>query len=571
MTDEQRPAIGLSIGATNLAAVTADRAVTRRPVLTFYAQRPPEVGIPSENPKLAEPGVVITDFVDRIGDPAGIVASDGTAHRSETLVAEALRALAYTATDGRTLPMAAITYPAHWQRPAVDALRSALSRLSEWSGRRLPLLPDFAAALTALRSDPGLPARGIIAVCDFGGSGTSLTLVDAADGQPIAPTVRHRDFSGDLIDQALLNHVVADVSAGQRPDPAGTATIGSVAALRRACQRAKEELSSATSTRVAVDLPAKRDDILLTRAVLDDLVGRRLDGFVDVVRDNLQRNDVQPSGLVAVASIGGGASIPSVTVALSQQLRVPIIAAPRPRLTAAIGAALKAARGYADDGATALAPTAGAEALTGTTALIDVGPAPSAEPALAWSEADDASGIMPVRTGEYPVPRNDDGPATTRPRHASGAAARSRPAGSAAEPWYRRPAVVVIGTALVALAIGAAVVIALRHTAGNAPGTPAPTVSTTQGPATTSAPGSDSSSTDSQTPSSTTESSSEPQTTSSSTSTTTQTTSTTTTQPSTTTQAPTSTSTAPTSTQPPVLPRFPGRPGLRRQPAPPGG
>ena len=82
MADGERSALGLSIGATNLAAVTADRAVTRKPVLTLYRQRPPEVGVPSENPKLNEPGLVITDFVDRVGDPAGIAAADNTTHRS---------------------------------------------------------------------------------------------------------------------------------------------------------------------------------------------------------------------------------------------------------------------------------------------------------------------------------------------------------------------------------------------------------------------------------------------------------------------------------------------------------
>jgi hypothetical protein len=133
MADVARLALGLSVGATNLAAVTADRAVTRKPVLTQYRQRPPEVGVPSENPKLNEPGLVITGFVDQVGDPAGIVAADGTTHRSETLIADALRALAYTATDGRALPDAvATTYPAHWDLAAIDTLRVALSRVSEW-------------------------------------------------------------------------------------------------------------------------------------------------------------------------------------------------------------------------------------------------------------------------------------------------------------------------------------------------------------------------------------------------------------------------------------------------------
>src|SRR5262249_54229910 len=205
MAEGARPALGLSIGATNLAAVTADHAITRKPVLTLYRQRPPEVGVPSENPRLDEPGLVITDFVDRVGDPVGIVASDGTVHRSEALVADALRALAYAATGGRHLPdRVAAAYPSHCPHHAVDTIGAALSRVSEWSIRAPVLIPDAAATLFAVRANPGIPARGTVAVCDFGGSGTSITLMDAAgDYQPLAPTARHHDFSGDMIDQAL--------------------------------------------------------------------------------------------------------------------------------------------------------------------------------------------------------------------------------------------------------------------------------------------------------------------------------------------------------------------------------
>src|ERR1700731_4433780 len=104
MADTARPALGLSIGSTNLAAVTANLAIIRKPVLTLYRQRPPEVGVPPENPKLDEPGLVITDFVDRVGDPVGIVAGDGSVHRSDALLADALRALAYAATGGGPPP-----------------------------------------------------------------------------------------------------------------------------------------------------------------------------------------------------------------------------------------------------------------------------------------------------------------------------------------------------------------------------------------------------------------------------------------------------------------------------------
>ncbi len=163
MAEGAGPALGLSIGSTNLAAVTADHAITRKPVLTLFRQRPPEVGVPSENPKLDEPGLVITDFVDRVGDPLAIEAADGSVHRSEALAADALRALAYAATGGRPLPRKCgdRPIPRTGRRKAVDELGSALSRVSEWSNRARPLtlIPDAAAALFAVRANPGVPAR----------------------------------------------------------------------------------------------------------------------------------------------------------------------------------------------------------------------------------------------------------------------------------------------------------------------------------------------------------------------------------------------------------------------------
>jgi molecular chaperone DnaK (HSP70) len=69
-------------------------------------------------------------------------------------------------------------------------------------------------------------------------------------------------------------------------------------------------------------------------------------------------NRIPPADLVAVGSVGGGAHIPAVTTALSEHLRVPVITAARPELTAATGAALTAARGPGDEGLTAVVSAA---------------------------------------------------------------------------------------------------------------------------------------------------------------------------------------------------------------------
>ncbi|MGH3524350.1 MAG: Hsp70 family protein, partial [Mycobacterium sp.] len=362
MADETKPAIGMSVGASTLAAVTAERAVTCRPVLTLYRDRASQVGTPAENPNLnpdiGEPGLVITDFVDRVGDPTPVVATDGSTHRAEQLLADGLYALAYVATEGRPLPpVVAVTHPAHWSATAVEALRAALSRVPEWSQRQVPLISDVAAALTALQANPGLPADGIIAVCDFGGSGTSITLVDAARGhQPIGRTVRHTDFSGDAIDQALLNHVVASLTADGSLD--GTLAIGSLTRLRGQCRNAKEQLSANTVTELAVDLPGFHGGVWVTRAELDEAIRQPLDGFLAAIRETLDRSGIQATDLAAVASVGGGANIPTITSGLSQHLGVAVISSPRPHLTAAIGAALGAAHSPAGTAETAAAPTA---------------------------------------------------------------------------------------------------------------------------------------------------------------------------------------------------------------------
>jgi actin-like ATPase involved in cell morphogenesis len=550
MADGERSALGLSVGATNLAAVTADRSVTRKPVLTLYRQRPPEVGVPSENPKLNEPGLVITDFVDRVGDPAGIAAADNTTHRSETLVADALRALAYTATDGGALPDAvAVTHPAHWDPAAVNAIRVALSRVSEWSRGRLVLLPDSAAALFALHANPGIPSGGMVAVCDFGGSGTTLSLLDAADGyQAVTPAVRHTEFSGDRLDQALLTHVITDLSTGGSFDTSATSAIGSLKQLRIACRYAKERLSSANATALTADVPGYRGEIELTRDDLEDAIRPPLDSFIGFFHDVLQRNGIGLGDLAAVASVGGGASIPFVTRTLSEQSGALVISAPRPHLIAAVGAALRAAHGP-DEGATALAPTA-LGPVSDATALSEIPVEPAAAPALAWSEADDESGIMPIQPGEY-----DDVPArseliSSRPLARADLPAESDVFGATAEAWYRRPLVVAVGTALAVLAIGAGVLITMRHMSGSAPTTPSSSVDTPPSSAGSSAPGS----TATQEPST-----SPPSSAASDTSTAAPTTSET---PATTTQAPTTTTAQPSTTAPSS--QEPDRPRVRR-------
>jgi hypothetical protein len=548
--------------------------VSRRAVLTLYPNRVPEVGVPSENPNLTEPGVVLSGFVARFGDPAPFVAPDGSAHRADRLLVEALDAMVRTVSDASQV---AIAVPAHWGPAALGALRAMLRTTPNLSPNGVPptLVSDAVAALATLNTSPGLPHAGTVALLDFGGSGTKITLADAgssgAEFAPIDETLYYTEFSGDQVDQALLGHVLADI---QQSSGADTAAIGALTLLRDRSRQAKERLSTQTATDLIADLPGYHGEIRVTRAELENLISGPLTGVIGALEEVLQRNRI-PTGVAAVATVGGGAAIPLITQRLSEHFRVPVVTTPQPALTAAAGAALFAARGPGADVPTGLAPSTAAESPTGVaTAAWAAGGAGAATEAdgrasatfraLAWSQE---------QGGEEPVPYSAADYANEPPPTSAGPQVLPPPEAPAAEvqlPWYRRPQVLFAAALLAVMVLGAGLVWTLtsqsspiRSTRTSTATSPAVTNPQTPGAPltqTVTITGTNGSPTVVTPPPSSTEltsstTTSAPSTTTSTTQPTTTTQTTTTTQPptTTTTQPPTTTTTEPpTTTQPPT-------------------
>lgn len=431
--------VGLSIGATNVTAVAVGRTSLTRPA------------------QVGAPGRELTDFVDRVGDPVGILAPDGSSHRPEMLLVEALRALLHGVGGATQL---GVTHPVHWRPAAIDALRAALATVPELAD--VALVDDASAAATALADRPGLPTRGAIVVCDFGGSGTSITFVDAANGyRPVGPAVRHLELSGALIDQALLRRVLADLPESAT-GAAGTSALGSLARLRDQCRAAKERLSDEVATALQVDLPTHRSEVRLTRDEVDAQLRAPLAEFMAVLQDAMHRTGIRSGDLAAVASVGGGARIPVITTTLSEHLGIPVITPPYPALSAAIGGGLIAAARAGDD-VTALAPVA---------PVVEEPAAPtSGTPQLAWSQ--DAGAIAePV---PYTGPVHDPRPEL---RFSADEVSESVPA--VVVPWYRRAYVLLgLGAAVVLAAAVVAVILVQRADEQPSPAIDSTTTSTT--------------------------------------------------------------------------------------------
>ncbi|OOK68963.1 hsp70 family protein [Mycobacterium kansasii] len=454
--------LGLSIGVANLVAARADGTPMRRAsVLRLFEHRAAEVGLPEENPGVTEPGLVLRGFVERVGDPAPLVAADGTRHQGEALTVEALNAMARTVGYGAPITVAA---PAYWSEGQFAALRGALRSQPALAPDGVPaaVISDATASLAALHARPGCPTSGVVALCDFGAGGTSVTLADAGSNlRQIGPTVRYREFSGDEIDQLVLGHLLRVAPDVDGTEVSGTATsMGSVTRLLGGCRAAKEQLSALTTATIAT---GAGEAVRLSRNDFEQLIATPLDRFVGFVEEILQRNGFRVT-LAAVATTGGGAAIPLVTTRLSERLQVPVFTTPQPSSSAAIGAGLL---GQAQSSAGA--PTGAGPAVDAAThivgAVVPTEAAPTAwvnppatEPAnlpLAWSE--DAN------TGNEPVPYT--GPDATGEYGRTATAfdqQRDQPPAIEAEPlpWYKRAAV-VFSLAAAGLAILVAVVLGL--------------------------------------------------------------------------------------------------------------
>ena len=470
--------LGLSIGVANLVAARVGGApVTRRSVLTIFDHRAGEVGLPEENPKLNEPGLVMRGFVERVGDRSPLVAPDGTKYLGEALTVEALEAMARTVGYGTPV---AIAVPAYWSDGQSAALRDEFFAQPGLAREGVPplLVSDATAALTALRTRPGFPTGGFVAVCDFGASGISITLSNAASNfQQIGSSFRYTDFSGDEIDQLIANRLPASASDTDTTTTlAGTARMGSQTRLLGECRRAKEELSAATVTTIPT---GSGGDIRLSRTEFEQLIARPLDRFISTVEEVLQRNGIPRANLAAVATVGGGASIPLLTTQLSERLQVPIFTTRQPAFSAAIGAAL-----LSQQQSSAGAATAAGAVVETPTELVGTPPtqvAPTAWAAQAGGDEKSASfralaWSQDAAAGGEPVPYTGPEHNGEYGREATGFddADDERYAAEAGRlPWYKRTALVVsVAAAGVAVLVAVVLALTLGNTKTNPVNTP---------------------------------------------------------------------------------------------------
>ncbi|MBH0123321.1 hypothetical protein I0Q12_29060 [Rhodococcus sp. CX] len=124
----------------------------------------------------------LAGFLARVGDPAGVTASDGRVYRAEDAMATAIQCLLneteplpkFGGADDGSEPGYTATYPSHWDSDAVASLRAALDYADL---RHVDLASDAQGAATWYASEISETPGQLIGVFHIDDAGSTVTLV----------------------------------------------------------------------------------------------------------------------------------------------------------------------------------------------------------------------------------------------------------------------------------------------------------------------------------------------------------------------------------------------------------
>ena len=213
---------------------------------------------------------------------------------------------------GEKVTEAVITVPAYFN----DAQRQATKDAGKIAGldvKRIINEPTAAALAYGLDNEK----EQKIMVYDLGGGTFDVSIIEIGDGViEVLSTAGDNRLGGDDFDQKIVDYIVADFKATNGVD----LSVDKMALqrVREAAEKAKKELSSATTTNINLPFISMNAsgplhlDMNLTRAKFDELTSVLVERTAEPVRRALSDAGLSASELGQVLLVGGSTRIPAV-------------------------------------------------------------------------------------------------------------------------------------------------------------------------------------------------------------------------------------------------------------------
>ena len=213
---------------------------------------------------------------------------------------------------GEKVTDAVITVPAYFN----DAQRQATKDAGKIAGmdvKRIINEPTAAALAYGLDNEK----EQKIMVYDLGGGTFDVSIIEIGEGViEVLSTSGDNRLGGDDFDQKITDYMLAEFKKTEGVDLSGDKMA--LQRLKEAAEKAKKELSSATTTNInlpfitATETGPKHFDMNLTRAKFDELTHDLVERTAVPVQNALKDAGLTSSELGQVLLVGGSTRIPAV-------------------------------------------------------------------------------------------------------------------------------------------------------------------------------------------------------------------------------------------------------------------
>ena len=355
--------IGIDLGTTNSCVAVmeggkptvianTEGARTTPSVVAFTNNGERLVGEPAKRQAVTNADKTIASIKRDMGTDRGRTI-DGKKYSPQQISAMILQKLKADAESylGEKVSEAVITVPAYFN----DAQRQATKDAGKIAGLEVKrIINEPTAAALAYGLDNEKEQK--IMVYDLGGGTFDVSIIEIGDGViEVLATNGDTHLGGDDFDQKIIEWMLAEFKAKEGVDLSSDKMA--LQRLKEAAEKAKKELSSATTTNI--NLPfitataegPKHFDMNLTRAKFDELTNDLVERTAIPVQNAMKDAGLTNADLGQVLLVGGSTRIPAVQDKVRQLTGKEPSKSLNPDECVAIGASIQGGKLAGDAGA----------------------------------------------------------------------------------------------------------------------------------------------------------------------------------------------------------------------------
>ncbi|MCT4543609.1 MAG: molecular chaperone DnaK [Vallitalea sp.] len=322
--------IGIDLGTTNscvavmeggkpVVIANAEGIRTTPSVVAFTKNGERLVGEPAKRQAITNPDKTVASIKRHMGTDYRVNIEDKK-YSPQEVSAMILQKLKSDAESylGEKVTEAVITVPAYF----TDSQRQATKDSGKIAGLEVKrIINEPTAAALAYGLDNENEQK--IMVYDLGGGTFDVSIIEIGDGViEVLATSGNNKLGGDDFDDRVMNYLISEFKTSDGIDL--TNDKMAVQRLKEAAEKAKKELSSATTTNInlpfitATQEGPKHLDITLTRAKFDELTSDLVQKTMGPVNNALNDSGLSASELDKVLLVGGSTRIPAVQDAVNK-------------------------------------------------------------------------------------------------------------------------------------------------------------------------------------------------------------------------------------------------------------